>query len=203
MQKSKITPTLCFVALLILSTPLCFSQKDKQYKTKRLITKPTNDSAKRHPFYNAMVYFSGNGLSQVKVATFYGTDLPGLMKMIDSESNGAIVTFDYLKCINDRGEVRLITEIPYNFTKSKDTAKYESNALKEVKKLMSLDFVSGTIYFSGANFANTISTTPKGINSLKPYYDRCGPGSIITLDNCIYKNADGTISNSIIKSIKL
>jgi hypothetical protein len=205
MTKDKIIAAYSFIALLILFTTASFGQKSNQpkIKTKAHFSKPKADTTKEHIRYTALVYFSGNGLSQVKAATFYSSDLSNLMKMIDSTSNGAIVSFDYLKSINEVGKTKTISKIPYNFNKSNDSARYESKAVKEVKKLMALDFVSGTIYFSGENFVNVILTKPKGVNSLKTYYDRCGPGSIITLDNCVYKKFDGTLSKPITQSLKL
>jgi hypothetical protein len=55
MQKSNIFLTFSFVALFILLAPLCFSQKAKQYKIKKIITKPASDSAKNIPF--TMLWF--------------------------------------------------------------------------------------------------------------------------------------------------
>jgi hypothetical protein len=203
MQKSNIIPAFSFVALFILLAPLCFTQNAKQYKIKKTIAKSATDSAKRHPFYNALVYFSGNGQSQVKMATFYSSDLPSLMKMIDSTSNGAIVTFDYLKYVNGYGDTKLITEIPYKFNKGTDTVKYESNIIKELKKLINLNFISGTVYFSGTYFPNVLITYPKGIESLNTYFKRCAPGTIVVFENCIYKNEDGSVSKPLSKSFKL
>jgi hypothetical protein len=150
-----------------------------------------------------MVYFSGNGQSQVKVATFYSSDLPALMKMIDSTSNGAIVTFDYLKYVNEYGEAKYITEIPCKFNKGIDTIKHESNIVKELRKLVNQNFISGTVYFSGTYFPSVLITYPKGIGSINTYFQRCAPGSIVAFENCIYKNEDGSISKPLNKSFKL
>jgi gliding motility-associated protein GldM len=53
--------------------------------------------------------------------------------------------------------------------------------------------VSATVYFSGANFANTQIGTVNGssLASVAQYIQRCGPGSSITFDNIKVKGPDG------------
>jgi hypothetical protein len=205
MPKIKIISVFTFVILFSVIPTSSFSQKTKgsRLKVANNDSKIIPDSSKSYSFYSADAYFSANGLPNTKVGKFFGHNLIDLMKLIDSSSNGAIVTLDNVRFINAKGESKSVTEIPYKFNKNQCTDTYVSKAVQEVRKLLALDFVSGTIYFSGTNFINVISATPKGINSLKSYYDRCGPGSIITLDNCIYKNFNGTFSKPISKSLKL
>lgn len=53
--------------------------------------------------------------------------------------------------------------------------------------------VSATVYFSGANFANVVTTSITG-NSLAPlstYLQRCGPGSVVSFDNIKVSGPDG------------
>lgn len=53
--------------------------------------------------------------------------------------------------------------------------------------------VSATVYFSGANFANVVTTSITG-NSLAPlstYLQRCGPGSVVSFDNVKVSGPDG------------
>jgi len=53
--------------------------------------------------------------------------------------------------------------------------------------------VSATVYFSGANFNNVVTTSITG-NSLAPlgqYLQRCGPGSVVSFDNIKVSGPDG------------
>lgn len=56
--------------------------------------------------------------------------------------------------------------------------------------------VSATVYFSGANFNNVVTTTING-NSLAPlasFLSKCGPGSVITFENIKVSGPDGVRS---------
>ncbi|GAB2842824.1 hypothetical protein GCM10027043_52570 [Ferruginibacter profundus] len=125
------------------------------------------------------------------------------MKNIDSASNGAVVTFDYLTFYDGNGVATKIEKIPYNFNRGQDTVKLKSKAVQEVDKLRELNFVSGTIYFAGFGFNNVASVKAQDKATLNKYYDRSGPGTTITIDKCIYKNADGKLSSPLSKSLKL
>ena len=177
-----------------------FSQTDKVTKAK---SARQSDTLKTSGIYKAQVYFSGNGLPYVKSYISHGSDLNLLMKNIDSASNGAVVTFDYLTLYDGNGVATKIEKIPYNFNKGQDTLKFKSKAVQEVDKLKELDFVSGTIYFAGFGFNNVTSVKAQDKATLYQYYDRSGPGTTITVDNCIYKNADGQLSSPLSKSLKL
>ena len=66
-----------------------------------------------------------------------------------------------------------------------------------MKQLEDVDFVSGTIFFSGANFGNVISTSPQGKGSAiapKRFFDRCIVGSRVSFFKCQIRNSNGTIS---------
>jgi len=53
--------------------------------------------------------------------------------------------------------------------------------------------VSSTVYFSGANFQNVVTTSITGNNlgPLSTYIQRCGPGSVVTFDNIKVSGPDG------------
>ncbi len=52
---------------------------------------------------------------------------------------------------------------------------------------------SATVYFSGANFPNAVSTSisSNNIESLRQYINRCGPGSVVTFENVKVTGPDG------------
>ena len=53
--------------------------------------------------------------------------------------------------------------------------------------------VSATVYFSGANFTNVVTTSINGnsLASIQSYIQRCGPGSVVTFDNVKVTGPDG------------
>lgn len=53
--------------------------------------------------------------------------------------------------------------------------------------------VSATVYFSGANFQNVVTTSITGnsLASLATYIQRCGPGSVVSFDNIKVSGPDG------------
>lgn len=84
-----------------------------------------------------------------------------------------------------------------------DGSKLVSPAVREINQLKTYIFVSGNIYFSGEGFTNVIVVPAKETIELYKLYDRSGPGTSITLDGCIYKQADGNLSAPMSKTIQL
>ena len=203
MHPIKILP---FISLTVLA--LSFSETTLAQNGKiKPVNKPTQskqaDTIKPTGFYACKAYFSGNGLPYVKVSDYFGADINLLMTQIDSASNGAIVTIDDLRFVSSDGKTKMIKEIPYNFNKLKDAPKFKSQAVLQVEELKSYNFVSGTVYFAGFGHPNVSSAKASDTAKLNKYYAVSGPGTTITLDNCVYKNANGSLSNPVSKSIKL
>jgi len=195
-------PSIFLTLVFLLITGLTFSQTKKIKKIVKPISKAQVDTTKPSGFYSAQVYFQGNGLPYPKVFTCYVSDLNLLMKNIDSASNGADVIFDHLNFINANGTTTPVKEIPYNFNRQKDKVQFKSKAVQQTDELKSYKFISGTIYFSGFGHPNVSSAKASDTTTLNKYYARSGSGTTITLDNCVYKNANGSVS-SISKSVKL
>jgi hypothetical protein len=190
-------------ALSLLFSATTLAQTKKVKTANKPATTQKTDTTKSKGFYICKAYFSGNGLPSVIVSEYSGRDLNLLMKNIDIASNGAIVTIDDLRFISADGKSTRINEIPYNFNKPKNTVKFKSHAVLQVEELKSYNFVSGTIYFAGFGHPNVSSVKASDTNTLYKYYNRSGPGTTITLDNCIYKNASGSLSSPLNKSMKL
>lgn len=75
----------------------------------------------------------------------------------------------------------------------------KENLIKELEKI---NFVNGTVYFSGAGFTNVIAVAfTGGVRGLTDYLDRCVAGSQITFDPCRIKNNDGSIIKDFKKAI--
>jgi gliding motility-associated protein GldM len=53
--------------------------------------------------------------------------------------------------------------------------------------------VGSTVFFSGANFPNVVTTsiTSNNLGSLQQYISRCGPGSVVTFDQVRVQGPDG------------
>ena len=121
---------------------------------------------------------------------------------------GSVVTFDSIKLTDKKNAEIKINPKSYLFYPGKSNKdKVDSNVFsannKELFKLMKKDFISGVIYFSGENFSNVITVHTYEKEQLKLLYARVAPGSIVTFNNCIYKNIDGTTSELINKSLKM
>lgn len=202
MLSIKTTLSFCLIVLILLFSATTFAQSKKIKTTNKSTTISKIDTVKSIGVYRCRAYFSGKGL-YVKTSDYSGSDINILMKNIDSASNGAIVTIDELRFISSDGKVTFFDKVPYTFNRPKDTVKFKSQAVLQVDELKSYNFVSGTIYFAGFGHTNISSAKASDTATLNKYYDRSGPGTTITLDNCVYKNANGSLSSPVSKSIKL
>ena len=188
----------------LFTSPLVYSQSNNiKQKDKKIIIQEPKDSVKQTGSYSALVYFSGNGLEHAIVATYSTEDLNSLMESIHRDSKGAFVTFDYLKFTNSKGITKDITDIPYHFSNLKKPVTINNPSVEELNKLITLNFVSGTIYFAGSGYSNVVSVKATDSVALFKCYQRYSPGSKIAFDNCIYKNADGKLSLPLNKSVTL
>jgi hypothetical protein len=203
MHSIKLIPLISLTVLALLFSKTTLAQKSRIKPANKSTLSKQTDTIKPTGFYACKAYFSGNGLPYVKVSDYSGPDINLLMKQIDSASNGAIVTIDDLWFVSSDGKTTIIKEIPYNFNKPKDASKYKSQAVLQVDELKSYNFVSGTIYFARFGHPNVSSAKANDTAKLNRYYAVSGPGTTITLDNCVYKNANGSLSNPVSKSIKL
>lgn len=160
------------------------------------------DTLKTYAFYSATAYFSGNGQQYVTTQTFVHSDLLAMCKAIDSASKGAIVTIDNLRYIDKNGKTWPVKDVPYDFNKGKIPIPYKSPGELELEKINPINLISGIVYFSGSGFPNVMSINVKDKSLLSNCIARCTTGSIITFENCTYKNQNGVLS-TISKSIKL
>ncbi len=60
----------------------------------------------------------------------------------------------------------------------------------EFKRLSGLNYISGTIYFSGTYFPNVITfrVNDSDLSKLRELFYRCAPGSKITFEDVLYKD---------------
>jgi len=193
----------CLTGLTLLFSEITKAQSKKVSTANKPTTNLEIDSARATGFYACKAYFSGNGLPYVKVSDYLGPDINLLMKLIDSASNGAIVTIDDLRFITSNGKTTMIKQIPYNFNRPKDKVNIKIQSAQQIQELKSYNFVSGIIYFAGFGHPNVSIAKASDTATLNKYYAISGPDTTITLDNCVYKNVNGSLSSPLSKSIKL
>ncbi len=157
-------------------------------------------------FKSASVYFSGANFQNVNVAFLDTSGLFRLDTLIARCMPGSSVTFDNVKLINKKAEEIKIVGKAYLFYGGGyvniDSSRYSGNII-EILELSKKSFISGTVYFSGANFPNVLTVYTGEYDLLKRLLLRCSPGSILSFENCIFKNTDGTLTKPLTKSIKL
>jgi lipopolysaccharide export LptBFGC system permease protein LptF len=86
---------------------------------------------------------------------------------------------------------------------NRDDTVPKSKARDEINGLKNFNFISGNIYFSGTGFTKNTAAKVSEKDKLRSYYDKSMSGTIITLENCVHQNLDGSLSYALNKSIKL
>lgn len=186
---------LLFVLLFILPL-ICYSQRDT---AKQVIGKLyTNQGGD----YSVTVIFHRNKQA-ISVMVTRGDSLQNIFDFVEGErkklGNDIIANYDRIT-YHKPGSKKIELDVrAYN---QKDfTAK--SNINQEISKLENMNFISGNIYFSGVGFTNVIVAKVSEKAKLEMNYHKSGPGTTITLENCVYKNSNGILSAPLNKSIKL
>ncbi len=108
-------------------------------------------------------------------------------------------------CFSQTKDSSLIIHKPYsNFSNKTDSVFFQSKS-ELFNQLESLEFVSGTVYFSGKGFPNVISSslTKTSGMALSSLFDKCTIGSVITFEKCKVKDDDGKSLKTLHKSILL
>ena len=87
-------------------------------------------------------------------------------------------------------------------TRRPDSLYFDSKADLE-EQLKQLDFVSGYIYFSGTGFPGGVQAASVlgSIEAARDLLNRCGPGSRITLEKCVFRKKDQAKTLPISKSL--
>jgi len=154
-------------------------------------------------FVSANVYFSGSNFKDIGIVTLTGDLLTPMSEYINKCDAGSVVSFDNIKVLTKDG-VRTIDGRSFTFYRGGDSVKVPiSTVNQEIFDLMKKDFVSGKIYFSGTNFDNVTIVNASAAGSLKAWYNRCVPGTIISFENCVYREPGNTLSKPVTKTLKL
>lgn len=172
----------------------------------RLLTSNKRPIAYRNVTFSATLYFipdSANSL--VHTSNYAGGDLAKLFRRMISEHPQSNLCIDNLVCrYKTDSTVYLQNETSFfNLLNCRSLPDSLSVQTAELFYYSAKLFISGTIYFSGNGFSNVITVTKNNYSSLSNLANRCIPGSIVTFENCVYKELNGSLSKPLFKSIKL
>lgn len=153
--------------------------------------------------YIVRAYLTGEGVPSVMAFAAAGKDLLSLLQNLQKRQPSATLIIESVKYVAKDGSISTVKDLPYPFNKNVDSLKIGSPAIQEINQLKTYSFVSGVIYFKGAGFTNVLPVQASNTAELYKQYDRCVPGTSIILDGCVYKQADGTLSTPMSKTIQL
>lgn len=160
----------------------------------------------KNGLFSATLYFiPDTPNSSIHVTNCFGNDLKQMFSRVSAEHPHCNLCLDYLIYRNDKDSITYLDkEMSYfNLLNCGDRTDSLSIQMAEFLYYAAKPFLSGTIYFSGNSFPNVITVTKKDFPSLPNLFARCTPGSVITFENCVYKETNGTLSKPLSKSIKL
>lgn len=185
-----------FVALFILPLVSFCQQNSKQ----QIVNNTFTSRGSGH--YSVTVVFHRN--KQAIIAIQFTCDsLQQMFNAVELEKRklGNGVNATYLQITYQKpGSKKIELDVDLYNQKDPET---NSNARQEIYKLKDLNFISGIIYFSGYGFTNVTSVKVTDKDNLEACYNKSGPGTTITLENCFYKKLDGSLSQPLNRSIKL
>ncbi len=191
---------LIIFAFFFIITQTCLGQKNKNDSN---VKYPISDATNFKDGYTANIYIHGC-IPNIIITIVVVKSLDKLLSSIDKKYDSCSKTIDFLYQYSN-GKRKLLKEEIIRFNKEHDKRIkiYESEEKNELKKLSSITFSSGTIYFSGSGFSSVQIIKAVDKINLKANFVRCLPGSIITFENCQYKD-DNTGKLSIVsKTINL
>ncbi len=156
------------------------------------------------------MFFSGANFQQAIAVSLGGASLSGfslaaLKNVVDKCIAGTVITVERIIVQTEKRQTNYYigkSFILYSGNDSSSSQKVIKETTKQLYELMKKEFISGKVYFSGSGFSNIITVTKKDFPSLSNLFARCAPGSVITFENCIYKEPGGTLSKPLFKSIK-
>ena len=143
---------------------------------------------------SAVAYFSIPGQTAIAMVEYLPKfDGFRFRKYSDMLVPGATVIFSVF--IKDKNHKSDTVQLNYMFYSMKGKSISSSPQNLEWKKITDVNYLSGTIYFSGTYFPNVISfRIQQGKkDELKKLFGRCAIGTVITFDNVSYKDENGIL----------
>jgi hypothetical protein len=186
---------ICLVSLFIFSL-ISYSQQDssKQAIGKIHITKGGD--------YSVTVIFHRNKQAIVVLVTACDS-LPRIIDFLETArkyGNDVVPIFHRITYRKPGTNKEIELDVDQYNQKAPEVV---SKARQEIDSLKKLNFISGTIYFSGDGFTNVASAKVVDKARMGIYFGRSVPGTTITFENCIYKNPNGSLSQPLNTSVKL
>jgi hypothetical protein len=154
---------------------------------------------KGYTLMDATVYFSGAGFHNV-----IATNVWGMMSYIDSCRSGSFISFDDVRLKNNKtGQIVHAESSTYIFD-IKD-AHLPNKDQSTFHFLRNTYYFKGDIYFSGTNFPNVyiIHVAASPPSQYQSVFAKVKAGTIITFENVVYKDEDGSLSKPVSKTIKV
>lgn len=116
----------------------------------------------------------------------------------------SLVAFSQTKDVNTKDSAKHVVD-GYNIFSNKvylvDSISLNSKPAM-ISQIRNLNFISGTIFFSGANFKNVLSHSVQGnCTYLQKYFENCTSGSRISFVMCRVGNPNGNGTTMINKTI--
>jgi hypothetical protein len=190
---------LTLFSLVIFITFSCIAQKNVSKESSKFESSKTTISSCR-----VKAYITNPLNAKTIIATFSFNSLNSVLNSIDSTYKGHKIYLDEFTCLNNKDSYAFDSIIKnFNQEHNGNKLKEESNEAKELKKLSSFQYFSGAIYFSGQGFSTVLTIKANDRVFLEKAIARCVIGSIVTFENCYYKDVSSTKAVTINKSIKL
>jgi hypothetical protein len=143
---------------------------------------------------SAFAYFSIPGQTAIALVEYLPKfDSIRFHKYSDMLVPGATVIFSVF--IKDKHHKSDTVQLNYMFYSMKGKSISSSPQNLEWKKITDVNYLSGTIYFSGTYFPNVISyRIQQGkTDELKKLFGRCAIGTVVTFDNVSFKDEKGVL----------
>jgi len=139
-----------------------------------------------------------------KKIVFSQSDVGGMMSYIDSCRSGSFIIFDEVRLENNKTGQIVYAEAPTYIFDIKD-AHLPDKDQSEFHLLSNTFYFKGDIYFSGTNFPNVyiIHVATSQPSQYLSLFAKAKAGTVITFENLIYRNEDGSLSKPFSKMIKV
>lgn len=171
----------------------------------KITSNKTSSTQNFNSYSSKLYYIPDSAKSFPHISNYIDKDLKKMFARMIADHPGCSLVIDEL-CGYDKNHQRHYLEneaVLFNLQHSNKSYDSVTVQMAELLFYSIKSYLSGNIYFSGTNFTNVITVTKKDFFLLPNYFGRCAPGSIITFENCIYKNPDGSLSKPLTKTIKL
>ena len=156
---------------------------------------------------SVLIYFQIPGESGILVVNYKPIlDTVKFNKCINLLKPGSFVSFENI-IISDSSNNKFTPHNTIYYIITPDTVypHKDSESFIEIKRLQKLNYVSGTIYFSGSYFPNVqvLIISNDNLIFLNKSFDRCAIGTKINFENVYYKDENSKVVGPMNKIVTL